>query len=126
MTLKQKLYLKQLPKNNYNISKSALQAGYSPSSARAGTLYRQLRKVTRENVDFFSKEAIERDIAKTRKLAEKKEDITNLNRIDEHRAKLGGHITEKKENINPEKLIIIDHTTTSPTREQDSDESKLT
>lgn len=108
MTLKQKRTLKELPNQNFNIAKSMRKAGYAEASVRSGTQYRIIRKLT-QKLDFFDPERIKEDILATRKLAIKKEDITNLNRIDEHRAKIAGIITEKREvdNKNPEKTIIV-------------------
>lgn len=107
MTLKQKLTLKNLPKNGYNISKSMREAGYTEQSSKAGSQYNSLRRFT-SKLDFFDPEIIKRDIASTRRLAKKAKDITNLNRIDEHRAKIAGIITEKREvdNKNPDKIIV--------------------
>ena len=100
MTLKQLKTIEALPKCNYNIGKAMLLGGkYSKASSRSGYNYQALRRIT-QKLDFFSPEAIKKDIAKTRRLATKKQDITNLNRIDEHRSKIAGMITDKSENIN--------------------------
>ena len=108
MTLKQLKTIEALPKNGYNIAKSMRESGYTEASVRAGSQYASLRRLTRK-LDFFSEEKIKRDIASTRKLAKKKQDITNLNRIDEHRAKIAGIIVDKSEvdNKNPEKVIVV-------------------
>ena len=103
MTLKQLKTIEALPDNNYNIAKSMRKAGYTKGSARAGTTYRALRRVT-QGLDFFNPERIKKDIEVTRKLANKKEDITNLNRIDEHRGKIAGMIIDKSET----KLALTD------------------
>ncbi len=97
MTLKQLKTIEALPKNNYNIAKSMREAGFTKGSARAGTTYRALRRIT-QRLDFFDPERIKRDIDMTFKLAKQKEDITNLQRINEHRSKIAGMITDKTEN----------------------------
>lgn len=108
MTLKQKLTLKNLPKNNNNIAKSMQESGYSKSSSYSGTVRRPIRDYI-SKMDFFDPEKIKKDIAQTRRMAKKAKDITNLNRIDEHRSKIAGMITEKREvdNKNPEKTILV-------------------
>jgi hypothetical protein len=97
MTLKQLKTIEALPKNNYNIAKCLREAGFTKGSARAGTTYRALRRIT-QKLDFFDPERIKRDIDMTFKLAKQKEDITNLSRINEHRSKIAGMITDKSEN----------------------------
>ena len=96
MTLRQKAVLKDLPNHGYSLSKSMRANGYTKQGSIAGSNYEHLRRAAAE-VGFFSKEAIERDISETRNLAKKKQSIANLCRIDEHRAKIGGLITEKHE-----------------------------
>lgn len=45
MTIKQKRVLQVLPKNNYNVSKSMREAGYTEAGSKAGNNYEQLRRV---------------------------------------------------------------------------------
>ena len=97
MTLKQLKTIEELPKNNYNMAESMRKAGFSKASARAGTTYRALRKIT-QRLDFFDPERIKKDIDMTFKLAKQKVDITNLSRINEHRSKIAGMIVDKSEN----------------------------
>lgn len=99
MTLKQELYIKELPKTKYHQSKAMSNAGYSKASCRSGNLYRQLRKVT-QTLDFFNPERIKVDIEDNRKqclLAKKHAIIAS---IDEHRSKIAGMIVNKNENKN--------------------------
>lgn len=107
MTLKQQMAINNLVKNNFNVSKSLREAGYTPQSANAGCTHKRIRNIMNK-LDFFSPEKIKQDIANTRRLAKKSKDITNLNRIDEHRSKIAGMIKEKIENTGPaEKVIIV-------------------
>ena len=107
MTLKQLKTIEALPKTNYNISKAMRKGGYSKASSVSGTNYNRLRKIT-SKLDFFDPEKIKADMLSTRRLAKKKEDITNLNRIDESRIKIAGMIIDKSEvtNKNPDKIVI--------------------
>ena len=107
-TLKQKRFLKELPKNGYNMAASMRKAGYSEASARSGEQYGTLRRLTR-SLDFFDPEKIKRDIKQTRKMAKDKRDVTNLNRIDEHRSKIAGMIVDKAQvdNKHPDKIVIV-------------------
>jgi len=111
MTLKQKMLLKKLPENNYNVSKTAKEVGYKDTTSQSGFIYSNLRKITNK-LDFFDEEKIKRDIALTFRLAKKEKDITNMARINEHRSKIAGMITDKSENknlnINEEKRTEID------------------
>jgi hypothetical protein len=106
MTLKQKLTIKNLPKNGYNISKSMRLAGYTEQTSRAGSQYNTLRKYTR---DYFDADSIKRDIKYTYKLAKKEKDITNMNRNLEHQAKISGIIVDKTEELNKQadKVVIV-------------------
>ncbi len=112
MTLKQLKTIEELPKNNYNIAAALRKAGYTKGSSRAGTTYNALRRVT-QKLDFFDPERIKNDIDMTFKLAKQKEDITNLQRINEHRSKIAGMITDKSQvdNLNPNTIILVDKTT---------------
>ncbi len=62
-----------------------------------------------QKLDFFDPERIKKDIEYTLRLAKKKKDLTNLARINEHRSKIAGMITDKSEvnNKNPEKTIVV-------------------
>ncbi len=107
MTLRQKMLLRKLSSNNYNVSKTAKEVGYKHSTSQSGFIYDNLRKITNK-IDFFDPEKIKKDINLTFKLARKKEDITNMARINEHRSKIAGMVTDKSEinNKNPDKIII--------------------
>ena len=108
MTLKQKKFIRELSNNNYNISKTMKKVGYSNQTSISGTQYNRLRKITNK-LDFFDPEKIKKDINSTRRMAKEKKDITNLNRIDEHRARIAGMIIDKAQvdNKNPDKIVIV-------------------
>ena len=103
MTLKQLKTIEELPKTGYNMSEAMRRGGYTDASAKAGSQYKSLRRFT-SKLDFFDPERIKRDIDMTFKLAKEKEDITNLSRINEHRSKIAGMITDKSET----KLALTD------------------
>lgn len=108
MTLKQQTAINLLPKNNFNVSKSLREAGYTRQSAVAGTTHASLRRLT-SKLDFFSPDKVKRDTEYTYKLAKKQKDITNMSRNVEFRGKIAGMIVDKSEvdNKNAEKVIIV-------------------
>lgn len=97
MTLKQKRLLEALPKNNYNVNKSAKEAGYSEHYANT-TLYQDLRKPKNAIREYFTEETVKRDIKKVKKLVLKKEDYTNYMRATELESKILGMQIDKSEN----------------------------
>ena len=110
MTLKQAQVIKELPNTGYNIAESMRRAKYAPSSVRAGTQYRTIRKLTRQ-MDFLDPERITADIDKTYKQADKipelRDRVAAKSRIEEHRAKLAGMIIDKSiVDNNPDKIVI--------------------
>ena len=96
MTLKQKMFLKKLPEEGYNMAEAMRQAGYKEGSIRSGEQYKSCRKLT-QRLDFFDEEKIKKDIALTFLYAKREKDITNMARINEHRSKIAGMITDKSE-----------------------------
>ena len=108
MTLKQKRFLKELPKNKFNVSESMKKAGYSDATSVAGTQYKRLRRITSQ-LDYYSEESIKREQMKALRKFRKANDNTNHQRAVEHMAKMSGIIIDKAQvdNKNPDKLIII-------------------
>lgn len=106
MTLRQKRFLEALPKNNYNVKKSAKEAGYTDNSADKN-IYTQLR-VSKAFKEYFTEDTVKRDIKKVKRLVLKKEDFTNFLRATELESKILGMQVDKSEikNLNPEKIVI--------------------
>lgn len=96
MSLKLQKTLELLPKNNYNISKSFKEAGYSDSTSKAGTQYKTLRDYTKRK-DYFNEETVKRDIKKVKKLVLKAKDYTNFLRATELESKILGLQIDKSE-----------------------------
>lgn len=107
MSLLQEQLIKNLPKNNYNISKTAREVGYSLASSRSGTVYQSLRNHARFK-EYFTADSVKRDIRKVKKLVLKKEDYTNYIRATELESKILGLQIDKTEvtNKNPEKIVV--------------------
>lgn len=107
MSLMQEMLIKKLPENGYNISKTARKVGYSDQSSRSGALYQSLRTNTKFK-EYFSEATVKRDIQRAKKLAMKKEDITNFLRATELESKILGLQIDKSEvtNKNPEKIVV--------------------
>ena len=124
MTHKQKAFIKELPKNQYNFSKTMKKVGYSNDTSISGTQYRRLRRITK---DFFDPEEIKKDARQVWKIAKKSNDVTNMQRNVEHRSKVAGMIVDKSEtdNKNPEKLIIV-YTKDKPISDEVKDASVST
>ena len=117
LTLKEKRFKIEIQKkeNGYNKALCMRKAGYTKTSSNSGVKYRQLRKIT-EGLDFFNPERIKGDIEETREMAKQEKDITNLNRIDEHRSKIAGLVIDRAQitNKSPDKIIIAYKETTLP------------
>ncbi len=96
MTLRQKVFLKKLPENNYNISKTMRESGYKPSTSVSGVQYKILQRLTNK-IDYFNPDIIKKDIISIYRMAKKSKDITNAARINEHRSKIAGMITDRQE-----------------------------
>jgi len=110
MTLRQKKFLEELPKNGNCILKAARKAGYSESYAK-GELYKDLRRPENRihQTEYFNEKSVKRDIKKAKKLCLKKEDITNFLRATELESKILGLQVDKSEitNKNPDKCIVV-------------------
>jgi hypothetical protein len=111
MTLKQKLFLKKLPENNYNISKTAKQVGYSDRTA-VSTVYTQIKnsKSLQEKIkEIYEPEKIKFRIEQARKRFKKDKDSSSECRMIELEAKIAIPELRKQEIINssPDKIIIV-------------------
>jgi phage terminase small subunit len=108
MTHRQKKLLEELPKNNNILSKAAIKAGYSPSYATS-ELYQDIRKPTSALRQYFNENTCKRDIKKAKKLALKKDDLTNYLRATELESKILGLQLDRSEvkNVNPERVTIV-------------------
>lgn len=85
MTLKQDMLINKLPENNFNISKTARQVGYSEQGSRSGTLYESIRdKINKA----YLPETIKSKVIKYEKLFLKAKDHSNLARMIELQAKI--------------------------------------
>ena len=95
MTLRQKMLLKELPNNNYNISKTAKKVGYSKSYAEHD-IHRNLVK-SRSLKEFFSEDVFWKDYKRLRKELSKTKDYTNRLRLQELFSKILGMQVDKAE-----------------------------
>lgn len=110
MTLKQQLFLKELPNNNNNVSKTAKKVGYSVNTAKS-KIYDLVRN-SKNLKEYFTEATVKRDIRKVKKLVLKAKDYTNFLRATELESKILGLQIDKSENkntnINEEKRTEID------------------
>ena len=106
MTLRQKMLLKELPNNNYNISKTAKLVGYSDNYANHN-IHRNVVKSSSMK-EYFTEATVKRDIRKVKKLVLKSKDYTNFLRATELESKILGMQLDKSEvtNKNPDKIIV--------------------
>ena len=95
MTLRQKMLLKELPNNNYNISKTAKKVGYSDSYADSDIV--TTLKNSKKTQEYFNEATVKRDIKKVKRLVLKAKDYTNFLRATELETKILGMITDKAE-----------------------------
>ena len=104
MTLRQDQFIKKLPDNNYNISKTARDVGYTVGSSKAGSLYNSLRdKIAKA----YNTDTVKAKILKYEKKFLKDNDNSNLSRMVELQAKVTGLI---KENNVQQAVININDT----------------
>lgn len=87
MTLRQEQFIKKLPDNNFNISKTARDVGYTVGSSKAGSLYNSLRE---KIAKAFNPETVQAKILKYEKKFVKDNDNSNLARMVELQAKITG------------------------------------
>jgi len=121
-TLKQQAFLKELPRNGFNISKTARQVGYSDASSRNGTQIKRLREVASNK--YFDEALIRREYKKALKDTKKEKDRTNTLRTLEGMARIEALFTDKQINVNPEKLVIIDKSTNSNALQHNTEQEK--
>uniref|UniRef100_A0A6M3KJC0 Uncharacterized protein n=2 Tax=viral metagenome TaxID=1070528 RepID=A0A6M3KJC0_9ZZZZ len=113
MTLKQLKTIEALPKCKYNLSEAMRDGGkYSENSICQNEHRQRILKYTKK-MDFFDPERIKRDIDNTYKQAEKipelKDKIAAKSRIEEHRAKIAGMITDKQKIEGGQQIVVIDN-----------------
>lgn len=97
MTLRQKMLLKELPKNNYNVSKTAKKVGYSEQYANK-SIYTVIGK-NRLLEKFYNEDNVKKEIKKALKDFVKNKDNTNRSRMLELISKIQGLITEKHQDV---------------------------
>ncbi len=96
MTLRQKRLLEELPKNNYNLSKSAKNAGYSDNTAK-GKIYSLVRNSYKIK-EYFNENTVKKELKKALKDCKNEGDRTNLLRSIELMSKILGMQIDKSEN----------------------------
>ena len=94
MTLRQKLLLKKLPENNYNVPKTAKEVGYSESYANTH-VYKNIRKY-QGNEDEVREEFL-RGLDKDIKRFKREQDNSNYVRVKELKTRILGLGIEKHE-----------------------------
>ena len=97
MTLRQKMLLKELPNNNYNISKTAKKVGYSDSYATS-VIYPNIRK-NKSLEKFYNEDSVKKQIKKALRDFVKNKDNTNRSRMLELVTKILGMVTEKHQEV---------------------------
>ncbi len=111
MNLRQKMLLKELPNNNYNISKTAKKVGYSESYATSA-IYPNIRK-NKNLREYFDEQMFWKTFKKIHKELLKSKDSTNKLRFTELWSKILGMQVDKSVNtnlnINEEKKVEIDN-----------------
>ena len=107
MTLRQKMLLRELPKNGYNIKKTAKSVGYSEYTADS-SIYNLIRN-SKAMKGFFSEETVKKELNQALKKCKKKADYTNVLRSIELMSKILGMQLDKSEvtNKNPDKIVVI-------------------
>lgn len=90
-TIKQKLFLEKLPKNNWNMAKTMREVGYSKQSSRSGSAYIALRKRMQ---DYYDPDKVKARIAKAEKDFIKDHDNNNRSRMLELQSKVSGIVKE--------------------------------
>jgi hypothetical protein len=95
MTLRQKKFLEELPKNNYNISKTAKKVGYSDNTSTS-KIYDLVRN-SKNIKEYFTEQTVKRDIKKVKRLVLQNKDYTNFIRATELESKILGLQVDKAE-----------------------------
>ena len=99
MTLKQEQAILLLPKNDYNVAKSMIDAGYTPATAYSGgegSAREGVLKLARKA--YFDEEFVKKQYKKTLKQTNQVNDFTNKLRTLEGMARIMGMFTDKTEN----------------------------
>ena len=117
MTLKQDEFIKRLPENGFNISKTAREVGYTEGSSKAGSLYNSLRPKIQK---AFSPDGVKADIVKYEKKFLKDGDNSNLARMVELRSKASGLTKEQPLTGSPVFVGIIEELKTNVCKVIDS------
>ena len=105
MTLKQDELIRRLPENNFNISKTAREVGYTEGSSKAGSLYNSLRE---KIAKAYNPDTIKAKVVKYEKLFAKEKDYSNLARMVELQAKVAG--LTKEVNAGQQVMVNINET----------------
>lgn len=99
MTLRQKMLIKKLPENNYNISKTAKLVGYKESYATS-VIYQNIRKnKMKEYLEkWFNEEQTKKEIRQALKRFKSEKDNSNYSRLLELQSKILGMQKDISEN----------------------------
>lgn len=96
MTLRMEKLVQELPKNNFNVKKTAIQVGYDEEYANSG-IYKQVRKNKAFACLRSEPEKIKGDFNKAKRLALKSGDLANFIRANEALARINAMFTDKQE-----------------------------
>jgi len=96
LTLKEERLLKELPKNNYNISKAGLKAGYTKATTRSGNWYNQIRALTLRYANWTKDDIAELQATALSKYI-KDNDNSNIQRAIEYAGNRIVGLADKKE-----------------------------
>ncbi len=109
MTLRQKMLLKKLPENNYNVQKTGKLVGYSDYYANS-RLHQTVRNC-KAMKEYFNENTVKRDIRKVKKLVLKAKDYTNFLRATELESKILGMQLDKSEVLNKgaSSVVVVDN-----------------
>lgn len=97
MNLRQRMLLKELPNNNYNVKKTGIKVGYSESYAN--TQLPQVIRRTKEFKEYFDEKIVKKELRLALKKCKSKMDYTNVLRAIELMSKILGLVTEKHQEV---------------------------
>ena len=101
MTIRQAKTLALLPSNNFSISKSMKQAGYTEYTSKSGHNIAKVRRCAIKQGIMPSKQSILDDFKLNKQLSLKEKDFSNHNRANEALARCQGMFTDNiKADIN--------------------------
>ena len=110
LSLRQKKFITELPKNDWNVEKAGNIAGYSPSYA-ASKLYQMVRqgKLAEGIKKYYDEDKVRKLALQHFKQCKRGKDNTNKSRMIEFMADTLGMRKHNLEvdNKNPDKLVII-------------------